>query len=245
VILARLDDAPEVFASIQGEGVSAGEPAVFVRTSNCNLQCHWCDTDYTWNFTGTPWPHERDTKHDRDAVQIRLSPAELVPHVTRHAPRRVILTGGEPLLQREALAELIERLRTIDPSYLFEVETNGTRHPGPALETLIDQFNVSPKLANSGLERERRLVPEVLRAFARHPRAWFKFVARSAEELAEIDALARDHHLPADRILVMPEGRDAATLDRHADALAAACAERGWHLGDRLHVRRWGDRRGV
>jgi organic radical activating enzyme len=88
-------------------------------------------------------------------------------------------------------------------------------------------------------------VPEVLSAFAAEPKAWFKFVARGEPDLAEIAAFAARFAIPAGKVLVMPEGRTAAELDRHALALVAGCIARGWRLCDRLHVRLWGDRRGV
>ena len=243
--LARLGDGPEIFETLQGEGVSAGMPAVFIRASRCNLHCRWCDTAFTWNFEGTPWPHDRDPKVKREDATVEIEPGRIVPLVTRHRARRVVLTGGEPLLQQDEWLDLIRRLRAIDPAYRFEVETNGTRVPLPALDAAVDQFNVSPKLANSGVAENLRLQPDALRHFAASPKAWFKFVARGPDDLGEIDDLVSRFDLPPERILLMPEGRGAAELDRHGLALVEAVIARGWRLCDRLHVRLWGDRRGV
>lgn len=248
--LAKLHNGPEIFHTIQGEGISAGAPAVFVRASLCNLHCRWCDTEYTWNFTGTPWPHDKDAepggaKHDKARVILDLPPAQIAAEIARHPCHRVVLTGGEPLLQQEGWLEIIGLLRQRDPRYLFEVETNGTLLPGPDFDAAIDQFNVSPKLAHAGMPESTRLVPDVLRRFAASPKAWFKFVAATAADLEEIDQLANRFGLPAERLLVMPEGRTAAELDQRAPEIVDACLARGWRFGDRLHVRLWGDRRGV
>ncbi|MFC7337234.1 7-carboxy-7-deazaguanine synthase QueE [Haloferula chungangensis] len=248
--LAKLNDGPEIFHTIQGEGVSAGLPAIFIRASRCNLHCRWCDTDYTWNFEGTPWPHDFDAdpnyhKHRKSDVTIELSPAEIAEHVLRFPTRRVVLTGGEPLLQQSAWLELITLLRKADPAYLFEVETNGTRMPTPDFEAAIDQLNISPKLANSGMEESTRLIPEVLTHLADNPKAWFKFVASSDADVAEIESIAARFKIPSQRILLMPEGRTATELDRHSAGFAAEALARGWRFCDRLHVRLWGDKRGV
>ncbi|MBB5350140.1 organic radical activating enzyme [Haloferula luteola] len=243
--LARLDNCPEIFHTLQGEGVSVGKAAVFVRTSRCNLHCRWCDTDYTWNFKGTPWEHDRGIKHDKAACTFEISPASLVERLATYPCRHIVLTGGEPLLQQEELLEAIRSLRQLDPEWTFEVETNGTRIPDPAFEAVISQFNVSPKLAHSGMDAALRIVPAALTHFARNPKAWFKFVASSNADIEEIEALAQAHQIPASRIVLMPEGRTSQDLDRHSAELAARVLEKGWRFSDRLHVRLWGDRRGV
>ena len=79
--LAKLGEGPEIFHTLQGEGPSVGVPAVFIRASRCNLHCVWCDTDHTWNFEGTPWPHEKDAlpgyaKYRKSDVTIEIEPAE-------------------------------------------------------------------------------------------------------------------------------------------------------------------------
>jgi len=243
--LAKLGDGPEIFHTIQGEGVSAGCPAVFVRASLCNLHCVWCDTDHTWNFESTPWKHERNTKHRKDDVIIELTHEEVAERILAYSCPRVVITGGEPLLQEDGFLEMIGHIRKTMPECMFEVETNGTRIPSPAFAEAVDQFNVSPKLANSGMEESLRLNPEALAYFAASPKAWFKFVVSSPADLAEIQSLRARFEIPAGRVLLMPEGRTAGQLDRSSGWLAGICRDLGFRFCDRLHVRIWGDRRGV
>lgn len=250
LVLARLDTGPEVFHSIQGEGPTSGLPSVFVRLSGCNLQCRWCDTDYTWNFEGTPYHHDNDRdpayrKFARDAVQCRIAVAEVAALVLRHACDNVILTGGEPLLQDEALAELLDELRRGRPSSTFEIETNGTRRPSSAIEAFAPRFNVSPKLANSGMAAEQRMRPEVLQWFAEQPRASFKFVCGEEADIDEALEFVREYELPRRQVLLMPEGNTPELLASRRERLIAACLRHGLRFSDRLHVVVWGARRGV
>ena len=243
--LAKLGDGPEIFHTIQGEGISAGCPAVFVRASLCNLHCVWCDTDHTWNFEGTPWKHERDTKHRKEDVIIELTPAEVAERILAFSCPRVVITGGEPLLQEDGFLEMIQLICNQQVDCVFEVETNGTRIPSPAFAEAVDQFNVSPKPANSGMEESLRLNTEALAYFAVSQKAWFKFVVSSPADLAEIQTIRTRFEIPASHILLMPEGRTAAQLDRSAKWLVGICRDLGFRFCDRLHVRIWGDKRGV
>ena len=90
-----------------------------------------------------------------------------------------------------------------------------------------------------------RLNAEALEFFARSPKAWFKFVVAEPADLAEIEALCQAHALPRQRVLLMPEGRTSADLDRSSVWLADICRDRGFRFCDRLHIRLWGDKRGV
>ena len=248
--LAKLGDGPEIFHTIQGEGVGVGLPAVFVRASRCNLHCVWCDTDHTWNFEGTPWPHEKDAvpeyaKHRKSEVTIELDPAEVAARVLAYNCPHTVITGGEPLLQEGAFLEVISAIREVDPGHRFEVETNGTRVPSPAFHEAVDQYNVSPKLSNAGMPEILRLNSAALDFFAGSPKSWFKFVVAEPADLAEIEALCQRHPFPRQRVLLMPEGRTSAELDRHAPWLAGVCRDFGFRFCDRLHIRLWGDKRGV
>jgi organic radical activating enzyme len=248
--LAKLGADPEIFHTIQGEGVSAGLPAVFVRASRCNLHCVWCDTDHTWNFEGTPWPHEKDivsgySKHRKADVTFEIEPAEVARHILAFGCPRVVITGGEPLLQEDAFLEMIRNIREEMPDCVFEVETNATRVPSPEFADAANQFNVSPKLSNAGMPETLRLNADALGFFAASPKAWFKFVVASPADLLEIQSLRTRFSIPAERILLMPEGRTAADLESSAPWLADLCRDLGLRFCDRLHIRLWGDRRGV
>jgi len=238
---------PEIFAALQGEGPSAGWPCAFVRLSRCNLACVWCDTAYTWRFAGDNRPHRDGIVFDRAANQLSLPEADVAARIAALGKPRLVITGGEPLLQAPALVRLILHLQNIAllPRMQIEVETNGTVVPTPALDALIDQYNVSPKLTHSGNPRELAFVAEALAHFAGEPRAFFKFVIAEPADIAEVCALADEYAIPAARVLLMPEGRDSATLRTRAIWLSDACSLYGFRFTDRLHIHLHGDTRGT
>lgn len=248
--LAKLGDGPEIFHTLQGEGPGAGMPAVFVRASRCNLHCVWCDTCHTWNFKGTPWRHEKDgisgyAKHHKEEVTWEGTPAEVAGLVLLHDCPHLVLTGGEPLLQQNEFLEMLVQLRMKQPDGFVEVETNGTVQPEAAFDALVGAYNVSPKLANAEIQEELRLRPGPLAWFAANPKAVFKFVVQSECDLDEIVALQNRLGLPARRVILMPEGRTPEDLQASCPQVAEWCRLNGFRYGDRLHVRLWGDRRGV
>ena len=248
--LARNGIGPEIFESLQGEGVSMGTPSVFVRLSLCNLHCRWCDTPYTWNWSGTPFSHDADTpghpaKYNRESEVLTLSADDVAQRVLAFKARNIVLTGGEPLIQGRELAHLATLLNGHDSACRFEIETNGTLPPPPDLDALVAQYNVSPKLANSGNGPGERENPAALSFFAQCERAWFKFVIASPEDLQEILRLAERHGLPPARTLLMPEGTTSEALREKTGWLAPLCLEHGYRLGDRLHVHLYGNKRGV
>ena len=97
-------DLVEIFESLQGEGRNTGRPCVFVRFAGCNLKCPWCDTDVTKRFS--------------------ISLNELLKELKQYKAKSVILTGGEPTIQKE-MPELVAALK--EKGYWVAVETNGTR----------------------------------------------------------------------------------------------------------------------
>jgi len=233
---------PEIFASLQGEGPSIGRPTAFVRLSRCNLACRWCDTAYTWRFAGDNRPHRDNLAFERGANQLSLDEAEVAARIAGLGQDRLVITGGEPLLQSAALARMAALLPA---GTAIEVETNGTVAPHPALDALVTQYNVSPKLAHSGNPAELALVPERLAAWASDPRAWFKFVIAEPDDLAEVLAIRDAHAIPGERLYLMPEGTDSATLNARLRWLAPLALAHGLRLTDRLHIHLYGDTRGT
>lgn len=97
----------EIFKSIQGESTYAGLPCVFVRLAGCNLSCSWCDTPYA--------------RVPDEAVEMTI--AEVFEEVGAFECPLVEITGGEPLMQDEAMELAVELL---DSGYRVLIETNGS-----------------------------------------------------------------------------------------------------------------------
>ena len=210
---------PKFSTQSRAKGPSIGRPSVFVRASRCNLHCVWCDTDYTWNWIGTPYAHARDgdpgyEKFDKKRETITLAADETARRISEFDCRNIVLTGGEPMLQQAAWVEVMTRLRDIESDYRFEVETNGTLIPDVRFDALACQYNVSPKLSNSAVSRSLREKEEALRALVANPKAIFKYVIATPEDLTEVLEQTAGLQTARDRVFLMPEGarrRNAGT----------------------------------
>lgn len=224
--LAQLHGQPEIFHSIQGEGVSQGTPCVFLRLAGCNLACSWCDTGYSWNGS---------------APVVRLTPEAAVEMVLHYPCRRLVLTGGEPLIQQKALPALLRLL----PDHAVELETNGTIMPEAELLDRITQFNVSPKLPHSGNNAAKTWKPDVLRRLADTEKAWFKFVVACEDDVKTVLRQASEAGIPTDRILLMPLASTRQELDAMRAQTVEWCLRYGLRFSDRLHIAIWGSKKGV
>jgi organic radical activating enzyme len=240
-LICATDDhgAPEIFASLQGEGPSAGSPTAFIRLSRCNLACTWCDTAYTWRFEGDERPHRDGIEYERKANQVALSPQDAAAQIAELGQKRLVITGGEPMLQAGALAEMLEHL----PDATVEIETNGTAKAPARLDIRVDQYNISPKLAHSGNSADLALIPQVLDHYAADPRAFFKFVIASPQDVEEVHALQRTYRFRPGHVFLMAEGTTAEALREKQEWLSAICLEQGFRMSDRMHIHLYGDSR--
>ncbi len=248
--LARLKGKPEIFYTIQGEGKSLGKPSLFVRTSLCNLHCIWCDTDYTWNWEGTSFPHvyDRDpgyTKYKKSEWIEEIPVSDVLEIICGYECKNIVLTGGEPMLQQKELQELCRALKKTDSTYWIEMETNGTLLPEKDFDLYLDQYNVSPKLKNSNNPEKLRIRPEVLHYFSKNPRASFKFVIDSRADLQEVLDIVNTYRIKAPQVYLMPQGTAAGQLAEKRVWLVEICKQYGFNYTDRLHIHIWGSKRGV
>lgn len=236
----------EIFGpTVQGEGSAAGRHCVFLRLALCNLECKWCDTPYTWSYTTTKaQKHESGVVYDRHTNIMHMSEEQVFDGLMacwdiKNKPTIVVVSGGEPLLQADALSSVTWTLQGYGNQ--VHIETAGTLKPTEALDLTVTQYNVSPKLANSGNRQEKRYVPPALDFFAADDRSWFKFVVKHVDDFEEIDFIAAQHHIPRNRIMVMPEGTTPDAITNTAQSFVEAAIYRGWGLSLRSHILLWPD----
>jgi 7-carboxy-7-deazaguanine synthase len=164
----------EIFFSIQGEGSRAGRPCAFVRFTGCDLRCGYCDTAYAF--------------HGGE----EMSRAEILAALARHPTRFVLLTGGEPTLQKE-LPQLVHDL--IDAGWEVAIETHGQRPLDdlpPAAIRIVDVKTPGSGEVATDLSYLDRLMP--------HDEV--KFVVCSEDDFRWSERIVRERRL-ADRTHVL------------------------------------------
>ena len=221
----------EIFESIQGEGNNAGKSAVFLRTAECNLKSVWCDTKYTWDWKNYDYSKE---VNEMSIQEVRQS-------LEQFRIRHLVITGGEPLMQQDDLAELLTFLK---PEFYVEVETNGTILPNNALSTLVDQWNVSPKTKNSGNPLEMCEVNECYTFFSKKKNCYFKYVVESEDDLIEINQFISKYSLKKDRVLLMTQAITKEEILAKENNVFTISKKNSLGFSPRLHVMKWGSQRG-
>lgn len=221
----------DIFSSIQGEGPKMGTPSIFLRLGICNLQCAWCDTPYTWRKGETDY-----TKRSFSWILEKI--AELRK---KTQARNLVITGGEPLLQQNMLADLLvdNSLQDFD----IEIETNGSMPLLPKMKSSLRSkrvsFNISPKLEDSGNKPYKVHV---------YSGAILKFIYCSKKSEQLIDAFLEKQlefvskkKVPS--VYIMPEGTTVAHMEKNYTDILNFCLLRGFTFTPRLHIYLFGNKR--
>lgn len=164
----------EIFESINGEGMRAGELAVFVRMKGCNLSCNYCDT---------MWANEADCEFEE------MTADRIVERVKKSGIKNVTLTGGEPLLQKDA--DKLLKLFSDEKDIRVEIETNGSVNLSPFLKYENTSFTMDYKLPESDMEKYMDLENfKILRK-----KDTLKFVASSVNDLKKAKDIIEKYNL--------------------------------------------------
>ena len=235
----------EVFYSIQGEGATMGKPSVFVRLGGCNLMCGGMGTQFDGELhNGATW------RCDTVEVWMRakskpfkhILPDDCLNAIMNDA--HLIVTGGEPLMQQDAVKEFILFVRElINPNVFVEIETNGTIEPNEALRQQVDLFNVSPKLSNSGNDKSQTFNKKALKTF-NEISSIFKFVVSNEKDYEEIMA-DYSEIIDRDKVYLMPAGENQELLNQNKEYVAELCITEHFNYCTRLHIEIWNQKTGV
>jgi len=221
----------EIFKSIQGEGPNFGKPAIFLRTAQCNLKCTWCDTKYTWD-----WENYDYTKEVKEMTLEEIK-EQLLDLEIKH----LVITGGEPLLQQDDLADLLSFLK---PDFYVEIETNCTILPNKMLTDLVDQWNVSPKTENSGNPLELYENDECYYFFANQENCFFKYVVEDESDIPEIKKFVTKYNIPENHVQLMTQASTKEEIRAREKSISELAKANNFLFSPRLHVAMWGAQRG-
>lgn len=172
----------EIFHSIEGEGIEIGRPEVFIRLAGCNLKCDWCDTKYALENG------------------VEMSVGEIIREVSKYPCKSVSITGGEPLLQRKELQELVRKLK--ESGYWIQINTNGTVF-SPEVFKLVDLVTMDCKCPSSGMKSDLDVLRKTKDLFA--SKSQFKFVISDEEDYRYAREVIASFPKDALNVVLQPE----------------------------------------
>jgi organic radical activating enzyme len=252
-----------MFYSIQGEGPYVGYPRIFIRLSGCNLHCG-VSSDTIVNANVCGWSQNaieaaqiKEANWVCDTISVWLlgkeyTNEELYNELDKngwlsHDYVGFVFTGGEPLLQDAAIISFIEYLSNIPHNRygIVEVETNGTLIPSEELSKRVYQFNVSPKLSNSGMSLEKRMNPEAIVWHNANIDSTFKFVVVNEADIKEVNELCDKYDIRKRATYLMPGASTREELIRNSKQVVEWCKQYGYRYSSRLQLEIWDKKTGV
>ena len=220
----------EIFYSLQGEGLLAGVPSVFIRVAGCPLRCKWCDTKYAWDgSTGNDYTID-----------------EIVKKIQPWTSKFVVITGGEPMTNPD-LPQLAKSLKangrhiTIETAGIVDIQ-----------HLPCDLMSISPKLTNSipddpqlaSIHEASRFDIEVLARLIDNYEYQLKFVVDRQADLAEIDqTIEKLGNIDSGKVILMPQAKTRAELLAKSAMVAQMCKQTGFVFSQRLQILLWDNQR--
>lgn len=263
-IAERPNTGIDVAGTIQGEGKLAGTPSLFIRLASCNLRCIWqmedgrfcrCDTSYA-SFH----PDDKKAWDVNDIVALVKYNIGNMKHV--------VITGGEPLLQKKSVAQLCKQIK-MQLGLHITIETNGTIFD-KEVASWVDLFSISPKLSNSVPSHEKlksyneeetgasryhheiRRNIEVLQSYIYFANTTgkdfqLKFVVGKQSDAAEIKKDYLELLLAYNQgdVMLMPLGATKEQIEKSNPIVLKLCLENGWKFSPRIHIDLFGSKMGV
>lgn len=206
----------EIFYSIQGEGLLAGRPSVFIRLAGCPLRCKFCDTSYALD----------------SSAGKKMTIAEIKKQVKKYKPKYIVITGGEPMISPD-LPLLCKSLKNCH----ITIETSGIKFL-PRLKCNL--MSISPKLSNAYLkksDKKRYLRIDQLKKLIKEYNYQFKFVVEKAKDIAEVKQIIKVLKIiDCSKVLLMPQAKNLSQYLNRSPLAARLCKESGFTFSPRLQL---------
>ncbi len=264
----------EYFYSLQGEGRHIGTPAVFLRTSGCNFLCGGKKAKQEYKNT----KYEKKTKEMAENLEAnkgswicdtisewmekeKFTNRELYSEWRKKEfiekideGSHIVITGGEPLIHQDKIVRFLDYLEKKGHNPFIEIESNGSIWPKKQLQKHINQYNLSPKLSNSGLKKETRYKPEIIKKYiskytdnnSNSITADLKFVVSCQKDWKEIqEKYISRFDIPKTNIYLMPAGKNQKELQLKRKDIIKLAKQTGTKYTERLHIMIWNKTTGV
>ncbi len=208
----------EIFYAIQGEGLLAGRPSVFIRLAGCPLRCKYCDTEYAL-----------DSK-----AGTKMSIDEIMKKALKHSPDFAVITGGEPLISPQ-ISLLCETIK--EQNIHITIETAGIKFV-PNLA--CDLMSISPKLSNAHNNEPDKtgyLKIDQISELIKNYDYQLKFVMEKIEDITEVHQVLNDlNEFNRSKVLLMPQAKNISQYLKISPLIVELCKANGFIFSPRLQL---------